>query len=191
MDVVTISRQMGSWGSVIGKLVAERMGYQLVWRDLINQAALRAGAPEVALAMIDELGLLGVNPTGQQQQDYLNAVSQVLHELADAGQVVIIGGAGQVVLRGHPRVFHVRVVADEEVRIQRISQEKKVSPKAARAQILASDRARKLYLSRYYQVDWNDPCLYHLVINTGRIPCEIAAEMICHALSRLTEPNIR
>lgn len=191
MDVVTISRQMGSWGSVIGKLVAERMGYQLVWRDLINQAALRAGAPEVALAMIDELGLLGVNPTGQQQQDYLNAVGQVLHELADAGQVVIIGRAGQVVLRIHPRVFHVRVVADEEVRIQRISQEKKVSPKAARAQILASDRARKLYLLRYYQVDWNDPCLYHLVVNTGRIPCEIAAEMICHALSRLTESNIR
>jgi cytidylate kinase len=191
MDVVTISRQMGSWGSVIGKLVAERMGFQLVWRDLINQAALRAGAPEVALAMIDELGLLGVNPTGQQQQDYLDAVSQVLHELADAGKVVIIGRAGQVVLRGHPRVFHVRVVADEEVRVQRIVEEKKVNPKAARAQILASDRARKLYLSRYYQVDWNDPCLYHLVINTGRISCEVAAEMICHALNRLPEQIIR
>lgn len=186
MDVVTISRQMGSWGSVIGKMIAERLVYQLVWRDLINEAALRAGAPEVALAMIDELGLLGVNPTGQQQQDYLNAVHQVLHELADRGRVVIIGRAGQVVLRGHPRVFHLRVVADEEVRIQRICQEKQVNPTAARAQILASDRARKLYLSRYYHVDWNDPCLYHLVVNTGRISCPAAAEMICNLLN-LTE----
>lgn len=183
MDVVTISRQMGSWGSVVARLVAERMNYRMYWRELINQAALRAGAPEVALAVIDELGLLGVNPSAQQQQDYVRAIGQVLREVADGGQAVIVGRAGQVVLRGHPRVLHVRIVASEDDRIRRISEEKNVSLKAAEAQIHASDRTRKLYLSRFYQADLEDASLYHLVLNTSWLPCAAAADMICHALT--------
>jgi cytidylate kinase len=173
---------MGSWGSVVARLVAERMNYRLVWRELINQAALRAGAPEVALAVIDELGLLGVNPSMRQQQDYVHAIGQVLHELADGGRVVIVGRAGQVVLHTHPRVLHVRIVASDADRIQRVSEEKNVSFKAAEAQIRASDRTRKLYLSRYYQADWEDASLYHLVLNTSWLPCRAAAELICHTL---------
>ncbi len=63
MDVITISRQLGSLGFEVGKIAAEQLDYRLVWRDLINQAASLAGAPEVALAMFDEFNLLGIEPT--------------------------------------------------------------------------------------------------------------------------------
>ena len=77
---------MGSLGDPIARQVAEvRLGYRLVWREVINQAALRAGVPEVALATIDELGLLGVKPTAEAQAAYLEAMQQMMEELAKAG----------------------------------------------------------------------------------------------------------
>ena len=183
MNVVTISRQLGSLGFEIAQSLAEQLGYRLVWRELINQAAIRAGSPEVALAMIDELNLLGICPPPEKCRAYFEAVEKVLHELADQGEVVIVGRGGQLVLRGHPQVLHVRIVAPLEVRVDRVAASKSVSPKAALAQIKASDRTRRLYFQKFYQADWDEPTLYDLILNSGRIPPDAAVEMIRQALS--------
>jgi cytidylate kinase len=111
MDVITISRQLGSLGSDVANEVVRRLGFQLVWRDLINQAAIRAGAPDVALATIDDLGLLGISPSAAEQRAYIHAVQAVMEELAHTGSVVIVGRAGQMILRNWPNVLHIQVVA--------------------------------------------------------------------------------
>jgi cytidylate kinase len=181
MDVITISRQLGSLGFQVGQAVAAKLNYRLVWRDLINQAAIRSGAPEVALAMIDELNLLGLTPSADQFNAYIQVVSQVIHELAAVGGNVIVGRAGQVVLRDEPRVLHVRVSAPLEIRIQRIADYRGIPLEAARAQIETSDRTRKNYLRRAYQANWEDSSLYDLILNTGRMTLTTAAEIISHA----------
>lgn len=181
MDVITISRQLGSLGFQVGQAVAAKLNHRLVWRELINQAAIRSGAPEVALAMIDELNLLGLSPTPSQFKAYIQVVDQVIRELAVEGGIVIVGRGGQVVLRRDPRVLHIRVVSPLEVRIQRICSFRGISVEAASAQIETSDRTRKNYLRRAYQVDWEDPALYDLVLNTDRMSLSTAAEIICQA----------
>src|SRR5512142_1680433 len=108
MGVITISRQLGSLGRDVAVIAAQRLGYSLAWRDIINAAARRAGAPEAALSMIDELGLLGDCATPKMRREYRRAVGQVMTELAAAGNAVIVGRAGQVILRDHPGVLHVR-----------------------------------------------------------------------------------
>jgi len=179
---VTISRQLGSLGRDVAQTVAARLGYRLVWRELINQAAMRAGAPETALAMIDDLGLLGVRPSSQACQAYRDSVKQVLEELAAQGQVVILGRAGQVILHDAPRTFHVRIVAPLQVRGSRVASIENISIESALARIEASDRARRNYLKRCYHANWNDPELYHLIINTEHITVDTAATLICQAL---------
>ena len=82
MAVITVSRQYGSLGNVVVNMVAQRLGYRVAMRDLINQAALRAGSPVVALAVIDELHLLGISPTSEEYQAYIRAVQTVIEELA-------------------------------------------------------------------------------------------------------------
>lgn len=181
MAVITISRQMGSLGFEIGNLVSNRLGYRIVWRELINEAAQRSGAPDVALAVIDELGLLGVTPSAKNSQAYLEAVRSVVLELANKGNVVMIGRAGQRILTGYPGALHVRLIAPVDLRIQRIARQQGIPLEAARAQIDASDQHRRQYLKRYYQVDWEDASLYDLVINTGRISSADASELICIA----------
>lgn len=182
MAVITISRQLGSQGTTLGRMVASRLEIPLVHRELINKAAQLAKAPELALAAIDELGLFGIEPDQTQQQLYLDAVKTVIEELAHKGDVVIVGRAGQAILQNDPRVFHVRVISPMETRIQRIVAVHGIARQAAEAQIQDSDRYRANYLERFYQINWDDPAHYHMIINTGLMHLEAAAETLCAAV---------
>jgi cytidylate kinase len=178
MGAITISRQMGSRGDELAGLVAQRLGWQQVSRDLINQAALAGGVPQVALAEIDEFGFLGLRPSAKEWQAYQSQVKRIICELADEGDVVIVGRGGQVVLRGHPEVLHVRVVAPFEARVAQLRRERKVSRESAGACLEASDKARTRYLRRSHGVRLDDPTLYHLTINTGLLDLSQAAELV-------------
>jgi cytidylate kinase len=173
---------MGSLGSEIAFLVAEQLGYQVAWREVINLAARRAGAPEAALAAIDELGLLGINPSRQASLAYRAAVEQVMHEFAARGNVVMVGRAGQVILHELPDVLHVRITAPIELRVERIAQRCQTTAECARAQVETSDRYRANYMRRFYKIRWDDPVLYHLIINTGLVTTQLAAKWICLAV---------
>jgi CMP/dCMP kinase len=185
MAAITISRQLGSQGDAVAHAVARNLSYRVVYRELINQAAQRAGAPEMALAMIDVLGLLDLHPSAQEAQAYQEALRHVFAEWAAQGRVVILGRAGCVLLQERPAVLHVRIVAPFRQRIEQLAQRQGISQQAARAQVEASDQARRAYVHRYHQVDWDDPQLYDLVLNTGRLTVDSAAALIYLAHSRL------
>lgn len=183
MGVITISRQLGSLGREIAALTAERLGYDLVWRELINDAARRAGAPEAALSTIDELGLLGECASPGVRRAYRRAVETVMTELADRDNVVIVGRAGQIILRDRPNVLHVRIIAPVALRAERLARRQQISLPAAEAQIQASDRFRRDHLRRTYHVRWDDPDLYDLIVNTAHWTATDAAQVIIAALN--------
>jgi cytidylate kinase len=98
------------------------------------------------------------------------------------GNVVILGRGGQSILKDKPGVLHVRVVAPHAWRVQRLQEREKLSYDAAQVEIAKRDWAAADYLKRYYRIDGNDPVLYHLVVNTGLVDPEKAAQMIVNAL---------
>lgn len=179
MAVITVSRHLGSLGSITAQRVAEHLGYRIIGRELINQAALRSGSPEVALADIDELNLLGVNPTVDAMLAYIGAVKSVVEELAREGNIVIVGRGGQVILNERPDVLRVLITAPLPLRAQRIAERQAIPLPAARAQVEASDRHRRLFLKRFYNIQWDNPDLYDLVINTGHISADTATDILC------------
>jgi len=183
LAVITISRQLGSLGTAVAQAAADELGYRLVWRESINQAALRAGTPEMALATIDELGLLGLSPSPKERKAYQAALEQVMIELAREGNVVILGRAGQAILHGEPGVLHVRLVAPVQVRAKRLAEKHSIPLDCAMAQIEASDQHRRRLIKYFYNFNWDDPSLYDLIINTGRMAPQAAAALICAALS--------
>jgi cytidylate kinase len=181
MNTITISRQLGSLGDEVAGAVADKLNYRVVSRDLINQAAIRCGAPEMALAIIDDLGLLSIHPSVRARRAFLETIDKVVKEINDEGKVVIVGRAGQMILRSYPGVLHVKVIAPSEVRARRIASQLGIPLQAAVAQIAASDRSRRNYLRRYYHARWDDPELYDLIVNTGRLLPGKAADTICNA----------
>lgn len=182
MAVITISRQMGSLGNMVAEEIARCLNYQLVWREVINEAARRAGVPEVALATIDELDLLGLRPTAEDMDAYHAAVHEIMQEIYQKNNAVIVGRAGQVILRGEANALHVRVFAPFELRAARIAERHSVSLENARKQIKVSDQNRTRYLKRFYNARWDDAELYDVLVNTEHITPAIAARVVCKAL---------
>ena len=189
MPAITISRKLGSLGSQIAHNLADHLGYKMVWREVINKAACRSCEPEVALAVIDELGLLGLRPSKQAERTYHAAVKRIMEELVTEGEAVIVGRAGQVILRDYSDVLHVRIIAPKPLRIERVAARQQIAQGSARAQIEKSDTTRRKYLRRHYNVDWDDPELYDLVLNTQRITIPMATDLIASAWRRKTEAH--
>jgi cytidylate kinase len=181
MPVITLSRELGSRGDDIAVAVAKKLNLRLVGRDLLNQAARQAGVPEVALAEIDELGLLGVKPSREALQRYRSTVEGVMSDLADSDNVMLVGRGSQIVLAGRPDVLHIRIIAPHDVRVQRVQECCHVSAEVAVARIDASDGARAGYLRRSYGAQWDDPLLYDLVLNTAHLTVENAVDLLCIA----------
>ena len=190
MPAITISRKMGSLGTAIARSLAESLGYRVMDYEVINEAAARAGAPEMALAALDDLDLLGLKPSFRQRQAYQRGVRQVMLEQAAKGNVVLVGRGGQVILRDHPDVLHVRIVAPLALRIERVAAARGTSLAAARAQVRTSDRARRTYLRRYYHVDLNDVDLYDLILNTRDLTVAAATDVLIQAWSHITHCTV-
>ncbi len=102
--------------------------------------------------------------------------------------MVIVGRGGQVILKDEPGVLHIRIEAPMEDRIQRVKEEIRAQRnlantdlelrRAAQDRIIERDAISADYLRRFYHVDWEEPTLYHLVINTGKVSIDQALDMI-------------
>jgi cytidylate kinase len=113
--------------------------------------------------------------------DYVHMVEMVIRDLAKGGDVIIVGRGSQVLLRDLPQVFHLQVVAPFEQRVETIMEREGLERREAIARVKASDQSRREYLRRYHRVEWLDPTLYDLVINTGKIPLPLAVEVVAAA----------
>ena len=112
---------------------------------------------------------------------YVRMVGLVIRKLAREGNVLLLGRGGQVLLRSNPGVLHVQLVAPLTYRVEVVMARLGLTKREAQNRVRASDHARSDYLRRYHDVDWLDPTLYDLVINTGRLPVEAAVQLIIDA----------
>jgi cytidylate kinase len=210
--VVTISRQFGSGGSEVGRIVAQESGLLYVDREIIAEVAKRLGINEEQAARQDEqtAGTVGhilealrssspfslhYNnlfkpsdlPTQAQEVAYLRLTQRVLLELATEGDVVIIGRGSQFLLHGVPRTLHIYIFAPLDYRIDQVMNHYHLDRASAKELIERRDYEHNAYLSRYYGGNQHHPNLYHLLINTGLFTYALAANLIQQALPLLKD----
>lgn len=132
---------------------------------------------EAAIARLESSTALEYTP----RADYLNLVTSIILEYAARDQAMIVGRGGQMILRGQPQVLHMQVVARFETRVYNIIQREGVKWREAAHRVRLADDQRVGYMRRFYNVDWLDSRLYDMVVNTDKIPCDVAAEMVIQA----------
>jgi len=110
---------------------------------------------------------------GLTLKDYVDMVEMVIRDLAEEGEVAVLGRGGQIILRDTPNALHVRVVAPFEHRVRTLVQRDRIEEREAAATLGASDRAPTDYLRPYHRVEWLDATLYGRVTNTSRISSPI------------------
>ncbi|MFQ5945172.1 MAG: AAA family ATPase [Anaerolineae bacterium] len=123
-------------------------------------------------------------PVAATLDDYVRMVNLVIEDLAQSDDVVIVGRGGQAILRDHPNVFHLQVIASLETRVARLVAQEDWDQTQAKGHLSASDRAREDYMRRFHRIDWLDPVHYDLVINADRFTIQ-AASQVALAASQL------
>jgi CMP/dCMP kinase len=117
-------------------------------------------------------------------------IEAVIRVAYQHGNVVILGRGGQAILKDKPEGLHVRIVASLAARVQRLHEQKNFNLGEAKDIVIQRDRASAEYLRRFYDLDWADPALYDLVINTTKLGLEGATQLIVAAVEHLpvTQP---
>jgi len=199
---ITISRQMGSGGTYLGYLLARKLGFTYIDREILRQAAQCLNADIEKLACIEgrSSGLLArivqgfamgtpeapnMPPLGRPVYDreLFNVESRIMNELADLSDVVIIGRGAFHALRDRPGAIHVFAHAPLEFRIQRLMKvQKGTDAKQACADIEDSDRVRTRFIKKMTGRSWTDSRNYTLCIDMSRVSFESSVEMIVSML---------
>ena len=194
---ITLSRQLGAGGSLVAERVAERLGFQLVDRALVDSVAARAGVPPADVARLEERtpGLLErflhvsaaelpdlfVPATGAQgeleEAKLVRATRALVRELAATGRVVIVGRGAWAILAADPQALHARVVAPRAYRVAQLAA-RGFDAKAAETLLERSDTERARYFETYYGLDVDDAAHFDVVLNAQRLGVEGAAELI-------------
>lgn len=125
---------------------------------------------------------------GGRQAAYLDRgsyqllITTLIEELGRQGNVVLVGRGSQAILAHRRDVLHVKVVAPFEQRCDRVAAGRGVDRQRSRELVERHDRWRQHYLRNTHGIDWDDPLLYHLTINTGKVDEDAAVSLIVHAV---------
>ena len=126
--------------------------------------------------------IFNVHPTADKM---VKLISETILQLAEVGNVIVVGRGANIVTAKLPHVLHVRLVSPLEDRIANVCREYNKTPEEARRYCLEEDPARTRYIKTYFKTDINAPENYHLVINTSRVGYENAAKLIGEAVLKI------
>jgi cytidylate kinase len=182
MSIVAISPTIGSLGDEIGREVARARGYEFADREIIEKAAERFGEGVMELAHATEEKPTLWERFVDTSRRYMTYVEAIVLELAARDNVVLAGRGAAFLLGTTRHVLRVRVTAPERVRATRIHEQQGLVPAAAEGLVRQSDNELGARVRYLYHVDWNDPLLYDLVINTDRMTVPEGTALIERAL---------
>lgn len=205
--IITIGRQFGSNGRLIGEKTAQRLGVKCYDKELIKETAKQSGLWEDLLDNMDEkptnsfLYSIVMDPYAYlysyDNQTYgmnLNqkaflAVYNTIHSIADKEDCVLIGRCSNYVLRDYENVLNLFIYAPLEKRIATVQERFDISEKQARDQINKEDKARASYYNYYTSYRWGQPESYDVCLDSSLLGPDGTADLVVDIAKRLPEEN--
>ncbi|MGC9467095.1 MAG: AAA family ATPase [Anaerolineae bacterium] len=211
MPVITISREYGSGGVEVAERLCDVLGYTYFDKNLMAQVAAEMGVSEEEVVdfsedtyrmrgflerlfgrrrLRSEAGFSGTAKSSLRvetlsEAEGINLVRDTILAAYDRDNVVIVGRGGQAILREKPGVLHVRLNAPLGARALRVKEREDTSLAEATEMTKNKDQAAIAYLERFFEVDWDNPMLYHIILNTGKWELASVTDILIAALTNL------
>jgi cytidylate kinase len=179
MAVIAFTQEMATLGSDVAMGVCEALGLEMVRHEVGDVVA---GKMHVKKSLIRRLREGKAGPFERWTADEKSIsifTAEEIYDLAVKGNVLVRGWGATMLLRSVAHVPCVRVCAPMELRIQRLMKRLETDDeKLARHEIEVDDHARASRMSEHFGVQWGDPTLYDLTLNTERIPVATCIDMV-------------
>ena len=202
MAVITISRQFGAGGITLGKMIAEKFGYTFADTEIIKMVAEMANVsthfvetveresggkfakfisktvskPLVERILKDERGYI-------DEEIFLDYLVLIIAQMGDDGDVVILGRGSQYILNDLPDAYHILLVDTFENRVRFIQKNYDLSQGRASQAVKNEDKRRFNLYKKLGKTDYDNPDLYHLVLNMARIHLDKALQLVTNLVN--------
>ncbi len=199
--IITISREFGSGGRTVGRMIADRLGIPFYDKELVDQIAVESGfAPKFieehgehspgsslfSYAFAPQ-GVPGVM-NGLSTADFLwNIQCSVILQLAEKGPCVIVGRNADYILKDRPDALHLFVYADIAYRANRIVHKYGESDKSPEARLNEKDKRRRVNYQHYTGRNWGQAQNYDICLDTGTLGIEQCVDIVCGIVEKSKE----
>ncbi len=198
MAIITISRQFGAGGRTIGEMIAEKLNYKFLDDLIIHELAKAADVSKDLIISIERdagskiskfiSSLISTNYVERMVGDkgyidetkYFHLLKDVIIKFAENDNVVLMGRGSQYILDDFKNTYHFFLIADLEHRIEFMQRYYNMSVAEAKKAIKLGEDRRATFFKRFGKDNYDDPKLYHLVLNMSRLSIEKAIDEICH-----------
>ncbi|MCR5762840.1 MAG: cytidylate kinase-like family protein [Treponema sp.] len=212
--IITISREYGSGGHSIGKMIAGLLNVPFYDKEIIDMAAQDSGLSPDFIRKTEQnisSGLLytlllgasyaapgtGTGVTSNPQAGFgtpladqvFNAQRKVIINLAKKGPCVIVGRCADYILTQSPEIatedlLNVFIYAPLQDKVKRAIEQKGLDPATAEKDVRLIDKRRANHYNTFTEQTWGKRCHYDLLINSSLFGLEKTAEFIVEAVKR-------
>lgn len=183
--VITISREYGSGGRYVGRLIADKLGIKLYDKEFIEKVAVETGLSEEyiekneqkreTLASLNNGYYFGLN----NSDELFLKESELIKEVSSKESCVIIGRAADFILQNNENVVKVFVYSDMKEKIERATKFYGYTKEKAEKEIKRIDKLRANHYKYYTEKEWASPSNYDICINSDTFGVEKTADLIC------------
>ena len=183
--IITISREYGSGGRYIGKLVADKLGIKLYDKEFVEKLAEDTGLSaeyienneqkRSPLEILNNGYYSGLN----NSDELFIKESELIKEVTNRESCVIIGRCADFILKDNDNVIKVFVSSNMNDKIQRATEFYGIKKNKAEKEINRINKLRASHYKYYTERDWKDMSNYDICINSDKIGIENAANLIC------------
>lgn len=203
--IITISRQYGSGGRFVGKLLAEELNIPFYDKEIIAMASEDSGFAQ-GFIKENEQKMKGISSFaftasmwgGNLVNNFENIESKIyaceadaIEKIAKNGPCVIVGRCADYVLKDKYKCFNVFIHADMPSRVERVIKvfRRTDDVKKAERLIKENDRMRARHYRYYTDSEWGEANNYHITLNTSAIGVENCAKILKEAYLRFDEQD--
>ena len=174
--VITISREYGSGGRYVGRLLADKMGINFYDKDIINMVSEESGLG-VNYIINSEQKLVSAKFASNNDDRIFISYEKVIKKIAH-DSCVIIGRCADYILRKDKSAVRVFLYSDMDSKVKRCVKYYGVSKDSAVHTIMKTNKERAKHYKYYTDREWNDFNNYDLVINVDSLGVEKTASVI-------------
>ncbi|MBR2765004.1 MAG: cytidylate kinase-like family protein [Blautia sp.] len=200
--IITIGRQSGSGGRVIGEMLAKELGIPFYDKELLDHAANHSGicrelfenhdekpTNSFLYSLVMDTYSFGYSSAGftdmPMNHKIFLAQFEAIKKLAEEGPCVMVGRCADYALADNPNLFSVFIHANMDWRINRISAKYLKSAKEAKELIQKTDKSRSSYYNYYTNKKWGDAASYNLCVDSSRLGVEGTVKLLLGTLDIL------
>lgn len=174
--VITISREYGSGGRYVGKLLSDNLGIDFYDKELISLASKNSGLSTSYIKDIDEKKVSGMYENNNDDRLFV-AEEKVIKEISKSS-CVIVGRCADYILKDNDEVIKVFLYSDDDNKVKRACTYYGLKNNNALKEIRKINKQRAKHYKYYTNRDWYNTSNYDLMINVDKYGVERVAQLI-------------